>query len=483
MSKITLTDEGSTPANPPLGTAVVYAQAGVLYVLGPSGTPSSLSKPPTFVAGPVGSNAPYKGTGVAGIAAAISAASAAGGGVVQVLPGSYVGASLTLPENVSLTTSAGFGSVILQTNITCTSAAGNQALAGFYVQGTLTCDAGATSSAQLFILDCAFNPNTGVISPITVVDDGWSLDLNGCTFNSSSLVGVNGITLAADPSGTGIEAKNCAFNVEATANSISGSLSGGSFEGCTFNRPIEVTTSLTATLNLNNTLFNFDVTAPNAVVDFTQVSGGTLALNVLGSFGISGLAVAGTLFSGAGATAYVGTPSTFLGTYQTANLPPLTGGSPDGCLAYSSNGNALYVRRSGAWEKVASQSNSNTWNASGGQQTFYTTQFNRAAIPDAVNGGASYALTDTSAPLVRMETAGGAKTVTLFSPGVGDVGKQWVVFDAARDASGAGPITISLLVGTDTLNGTPAGTATISTDGGALVFRVTAANAWETIGY
>jgi hypothetical protein len=41
MSKIILTDEGSTPATPSAGTTVVYTQGGVLYTLSPSGTPAA----------------------------------------------------------------------------------------------------------------------------------------------------------------------------------------------------------------------------------------------------------------------------------------------------------------------------------------------------------------------------------------------------------------------------------------------------------
>ena len=132
------------------------------------------------------------------------------------------------------------------------------------------------------------------------------------------------------------------------------------------------------------------------------------------------------------------------------------------------------------WVQVATPSAPQSWAET---QTFFTTVFKRAAIPESVNGGALYPLVVDSAPLIRMNTAGVAKSVTLFSPGAGDVGKQWVIFDAARDASGAGPITISLVVGTDALNGVVNGTATITVDGGALVVRVSAANAWETIGY
>jgi hypothetical protein len=132
------------------------------------------------------------------------------------------------------------------------------------------------------------------------------------------------------------------------------------------------------------------------------------------------------------------------------------------------------------WVHVATPSAPQSWAQT---QTFFTTVFKRAAIPESVNGGALYPLVVNSPPLIRMNTAGAAKSVTLFAPGAANVGKQWVIFDAARDASGAGPITISLSNPANSLNGVVNGTATITTDGGALVVRVSAAGSWETIGY
>ena len=152
-------------------------------------------------------------------------------------------------------------------------------------------------------------------------------------------------------------------------------------------------------------------------------------------------------------------------------------------LAYSSDDNALYVRRSTAWEKVASQSNSNTWNASGGQQTFYTTQFNRAAIPNSVDAvGVNFSLADnTIAPLIRMNVGGGVRTVTLYAAAApGDVGKQWVIHDSARDAT-ANNVQIAVPGGV-TINGGAGPFTAITVDGGAIVVRVAGANAWETIG-
>jgi hypothetical protein len=524
MSKIVLTDEASAPAIPTAGTTVIYTAGGVLQVLNSGGvpaapilpsiftatgqllyasgasTPAALTigtagqvltvnsgatapewvNPPTFVAGTTNSTAQYRSATAIQDAITAAAAAITGGlaaATVEILPGNYT-ENLTLPANVSLVASGGFGSVSITGTVTLTATSGRNSLSGLYIEGRLTCNASGATTAEVPLNQCYIDTNAGAFPAITVSDDGWVIRIDGCTLDSSTSAGQNTVTLATDPSGTELSAKNCTFVTEAAGLAISGSLSDGTFEGCTFNRPFAITTSLASSLQLTNTVFNLTST-PSTVAAFA--GGGNLALNILGSFGISGLAPTGTLFTGAGVTASAGTTGTFLGTYQTANLPTLSGN--DGVLAYSSDDNALYVRRSAAWEKVASQSNDNTWNASSGQQTFYTTQFMRAAIPDAVNGGALYNLVATSAPLVRMDTAGGPKTVTLFSPGVGDIGKQWVVFDAARDASTLGPITINLLVGTDTLNGSVGGTVTISTDGGALVFRVTGANAWETIGY
>ena len=441
-----------------------------------SGAPEWLD-PPTFVAGTPNSTAQYRSA--TAIQAAITAAAAAitGGltaATVEILPGVYTG-NLTIPANVSLVASGGFGSVSIIGTVTLTATLGRNSLSGLYIEGQLICNAGVATTAEVPLNQCYIDTNGVAFPAITVSDDGWVIRLDGCTLDSSTSAGQNTVTLATDPSDTELSAKNCTFNTQATGLAISGSLSDGTFEGCTFNRPFAITTSLASSLQLTNTVFNLTST-PSTVVAFAGV--GSLALNILGSFGISGLAVAGTLFTGA-VTASAGTTGTFLGTYQTANLPILAPGSPNGVLAYSSDNNALYVRRSAAWEKVASASNETTWTAT---QTFNETVFNRAASPASANDTAgTYTFTNnTDPPLIRMTTGGGPQTVNLFAPASGDIGKQWVIFDAGRN-SAANNITINPN-GFDTINGVNA-PVTISTNGGALVFRVTAVNAWETIGY
>jgi hypothetical protein len=456
--------------------------AGQVLTVNSGATAPEWVSPPTFVAGTSNSTAQYRGA--TAIQDAITAAGAAitGGlaaATVVVLPGSYT-ESLTLSKNVSLVASGGFGSTLLTGNITCTADSGTQVISGLYVQGYALLDnpGGATTTASLYIANCAFQVS-GAVAPISVSDSGWEISLERVTIRSTN---PGTAALSTGTFEVRLTAIGCELNTSA-GFCLDGSFTEAYLEKCSFNMTLNLrdTTGLNS-INVKDCSFGLNG-GPSQV--FLFPGSAAFSLNLSGSLSTSGLAAAGTLYTvlGAATVNLLATAGTFLGSYPFANLPVLTGGSPDGCLAYATDENALYVRRSAAWAKVASTSSDNTWNASGGQQTFYTTQFNRAAIPDAVNGGASYNLVDTSAPLVRMETAGSAKTVALFSPVAGDVGKQWVVFDAARDASGAGPITISLLVGTDTLNGSAGGTATISTDGGALVVRVSAANSWETLGY
>ncbi len=452
---------------------------GQVLTVNNGATAPEWTNPPTFVAGTTNSTAQYRSATAIQDAITAAAAAIAGGlaaATVEILPGTYT-ASFAVPENVSLAAPSGFGSVAITGDITINSTAGVNSLSDLYVVGTLTCDAGGASTATVEINTCQFVPTPAAPNPtVRTMNSGWTLNVSQTILDSSAVVGVGSLGFT---SGTTATVKNTQIITEATAPSVVGDAV-ATFDGCTFNRTIEFTTGA-GSITLRNCTFDL-IAVPSEVFYFAGAF--AYSLNILGSFGVNGLAAAGSLYTlagGATATATV-SPGTAIGTYQTANLPVLSASS-DGVLAYSSDDNALYVRRSTAWEKVASQSNSNTWNASGGQQTFYTTQFNRAAIPDSVNGGALYNMSDnTSPPLIRMDTAG-AKTVNLnFSPALADVGKQWVIFDAARDAGGVGTAITINAVGT-TLNGVLNGSATISTNGGALVVRVLAAGVWETLGF
>ena len=117
-----------------------------------------------------------------------------------------------------------------------------------------------------------------------------------------------------------------------------------------------------------------------------------------------------------------------------------------------------------------------------GDQTVRVMEFTRAVIVESVNGGSTYNLTLTTPPHVRMQTAGAApRTVTInFTATADDVGRQWMIHDAARDASGFN-LTIQCNAPT-TLNGAAGGSLVLSTDGGAIVLRVAGADAWETVG-
>ncbi len=117
-----------------------------------------------------------------------------------------------------------------------------------------------------------------------------------------------------------------------------------------------------------------------------------------------------------------------------------------------------------------------------GSQTFQGAGFTRAVFVDSVDGGSTYLLTATTPPHVRMETAGAApRTVTIdFVSTAGDVGRQWMIHDAARDAN---TFNLSVeAVAPTTLNGVAGGSVSITVDGGAVILRVAGPDAWETIG-
>jgi hypothetical protein len=518
MSKITMTDEGATPTTPAAGTTLLYTQGGVLRVLNPSGTPvvpittASLGttgamlyasapgvpagvsigtagqflavnsgatapvwkSPPTFVAGPTGSAAQYTGAGLTPIADAIAAASGAGGGVVQILPGLYSGVSLTLPSNVSL---VGLGTASISADVTCTATSGFTFIQDLYIQGSLTCNAGASSSAEVILRNASIRTSSGAVSPLTISNDGWTVFLVGCLV-ATTVVGLDAVRGPVSPASVSMDAESTSFiSDNGSSFTFNGSISQLNLNGCYLSNPLRTSTAAGAGVYVRDCTFNFAPATPSYVFNFAGAGASTLGIS--GSFSLDSLDnLTGVLYTTGGTVSALATQGSFLGVYATANLPALSGN--DGALAYSSDANSLYVRRLGGWSPIPSSVASNTWNSGGGTQTFYSTQFNRAAIQDAVNGGVSYALTANSAPLVRMEIAGAPKSVSLFAPLVADVGKQWTIYDAARDAGGLGVITITPN-GTDTINGVNA-PVTITTNGGSQIFRVSGANAWETIG-
>ena len=432
--------------------------------------------PPTFVAGPTSSTAQFR-TATAITDAITAAAAAISGGlpnaVVEILPGSYTPGAVTLPANVSLKGLGGLGDVQITGNITCTAAADGNTLSNLYLNGRILCNSGVPTVASVIFDNCVIESST--TSPLEITDSGWGLTLTNCTVKVT-VAAIDVVTGPADPATATVTAENCTFTSTAGGvgvRTFNGSFSSLDFVGCYFSHPLNMTTVAGSSVSLRDCTLNF---APNTPTTAFSFAAGASPLNIFGSFSLTSLAAAGTLYTGGAVTA-LASPGTFLGTYQFANLPVLSGN--DGVLAYTSDANALYVRRSGAWEKVASESNATTWTAT---QTFNETVFNRAASPASANDVAgTYTFTNNAdPPLIRMTNSGGVQTVNLFAPAGGDVGKQWVIFDAGRN-SAVNNITINPN-GTDTINGVNAA-VTISTNGGALVFRVTAANAWETIGY
>lgn len=581
MSKIILTDEGSTPATPSAGTTVVYTQAGVLYTLTSSGTPVAPVSPsiftatgdmlyasapgtaarlsigaagrflrvsggglpvwstasaadvgavalsdytaagdlvygtgagavthraigtagqvltvnggatapvwadaPTtgFVVGPVGSGAKYTTIQSAITAAAAAITGGMDAAVVEVLSGSYT-ENLTLPLKVSLSATGGLGSVILGGNLIINSLSDNQSVTGMHIMGNVLLDTGAGAASTFVLIENCIIEGQSMTDPaLKVQNNGWEVSLANCSL--TAMTGSNQPALMLTVGGR-ITATQCNFAGNAF-NSVDGRIENGEFTDCAFNLPWKVTDNTTPNnLSLTNCKFAFAGPQPFAFQFITPLGAATFNLLIAGSFSLAPSVT--DLWGTAGATTVnaLATGGTFLGTYLFLSLPVLAGN--DGALAYSSDENALYILESGSWARVASTANSNTWNASSGRQTFYTTSFKRAAIPEAVNTGtATYTMADdTVAPLIRMDTAsgGGAKTVTLFAPVLTDAGKQWVIFDALRNA-GSGPEPIDIAVpGGVTINGGAGPYASaISTDGGAIVVRVVGLNAWETIG-
>jgi hypothetical protein len=312
------------------------------------------------------------------------------------------------------------------------------------------------------------------------MNDGWDISLTNCTVKTNDAV-ADVVVGPTSPDAVSITADNCGFinsgAPSAAQFSFNESFSVLDLDGCYLTHPVRTTCAAGTDLTVQGCTLNFAPNTPTSAFVFTGA--GANDLNVLGSFSLNSIAAAGDLYTTTGApvTAFV-SPGTFIGTYQLANLPILSG--ENGVLAYTSDQNALYVRRSGGWERIATPSNANTWT---GTQTF-----DRASIATAVDAGAAnYTFADnTVAPLVRMDTslgAPGTRTVTLFAPVAGDTGKQWVIFDALRQAAtGLEPIDIAVPGGT-TINGGGGPYTAITTDGGAIVCRVAGANAWETIGY
>lgn len=436
--------------------------------------------PPTFVAGPTSSTAQFR-TATAITDAITAAAAAISGGlpnaVVEILPGSYTPGAVTLPANVSLKGLGGLGDVQITGNITCTAAADGNTLSNLYLNGRILCNSGVPTVASVIFDNCVIE--SGGSSPIEITDSGWGLTLTNCTVKVT-VAAIDVVTGPADPATATVTAENCTFTSTAGGvgvRTFNGSFSSLDFVGCYFSHPLNMTTVAGSSVSLRDCTLNF---APNTPATAFSFAAGASPLNIFGSFSLTSLVAAGTLYTGGAVTARA-FAGVFLGTYQFANLPVLSG--DNGVLAYTSDANALYVLRSGAWEKVASESNATTWTAT---QTFNETVFNRAANATAVNAGAvGYAMADnTVAPLIRMDVGAAPKTVTLFDPSGGDAGKQWVIFDAARDA-GVNNISISVPL-TVTLNGGVAGVGypnAITTNGGAIVVRVVGASAWETIGY
>ena len=463
-------------------TNLAIGTVGQVLAVNAGATAPVWQSPPTFVAGPTSSTAQFR-TATAIQDAITAAAAAISGGlpsaVVEILPGAYT-ATLTVPANVSLTAPGGLGSVLITGNITVSSASGRNAISGLYVIGTLACDAGGASTAIVEVDTCQFvAPLTAVTATVSTANSGWVLNVSQCIVDSSAVAGLASLGFTA---GTKAKVKSTEFITELTSDSVVGSAD-MTFDGCKFNRGFSVS-GVASQVTIQNCVFDL-IASPTEV--FYLDGGAAHTLNILGSFGLNGLAAAGALYTLNGLTTVTAnvSPGTALGSYQLANLPALSAGS-DGALAYVSDQNSLYVRRSAAWSRVALPANANTWT---GTQTFNETVFNRAANATAVNTGtATYTMaSNTVAPLIRMDTAsgGGAKTVTLFTPDAGgaDNGKQWVIFDALRNA-GSGPEPIDIAVpGGVTINGGAGPYASaISTDGGAIVVRVTGATAWETIG-
>lgn len=422
--------------------------------------------PPTFVAGPTSSTAQFR-TATAIQDAITAAAAAISGGlpsaVVEVLPGAYT-ATLTVPANVSLTAPGGLGSVLITGAITVSSASGRNALSNLYVTGSLTCNAGGASTAIVEVDTCQFVSVSN--EAVLVNGSGWGLNVSRSILNST---GSSTPCIFLDSTVSANFRLTEFISDSSEPNLTTGGNPTLTLDKCKFNSHFLIANSGAYTFQD----CVFDVTASTTLLDGAATP---YTINIFGSFGVNGLAAAGSLYSGLG-TVNV-SPGTALGSYQLANLPTLSAGS-DGALAYVSDQNSLYVRRSAAWSRVALPANANTWT---GTQTFNETVFNRAATPASANDVAgTYTFTNNNAPpLIRMTTGAGVQTVNLFAPAGGDVGKQWVIFDAGRN-SAANNITINPN-GTDTINGVNAA-VTISTNGGALVFRVTAAGAWETIGY
>ena len=157
MSKIILSNFGSTPATPPSGYTVMYPDAnGALTTVGADGSVIAVGSG-RFVAGPEGSVATYQGTSA--VVAAVAAASALIPGtissaVVEILPGMYDG-TMTIPANISLMAVGGYGSVTLNGPLLLPAISGTQVLQGLTYNGTITMNAGGdSSSANLTISDC-----------------------------------------------------------------------------------------------------------------------------------------------------------------------------------------------------------------------------------------------------------------------------------------------------------------------------------------
>lgn len=142
------------------------------------------------------------------------------------------------------------------------------------------------------------------------------------------------------------------------------------------------------------------------------------------------------------------------------------------------NGYELTARGNTEWVTTQSYlAGANIWS---GTQTFNNVTIQGITVVlsnDQPNG--TYTLTNTARTRTRMTNAS-ARLVTLFTPVSGEVGAEWQIHDAARTASTA-TLSVQAPIGS-TLNGVSAGTVTVTTDGGVVVVRVTAANAWETVG-
>lgn len=537
MSKIILTDEGSTPSTPSAGTTVLYSENGTLKVLDPSGVPLApvspsiftaggdllyASAPNTprrlgigtagqvltvngggtapewqdaaggagsvpFVAGPSGSGAQY-----ATIQAAITAANAAvtattiPSAVVLVLPGSYT-ETLTLPKNVSLAAIGGLGTVFLTGSgvrlLTLTSTDGYQSVSGIgFVGGNIICDASGASTATVLIENCFLQSTRTGEPAIGVLNAGWSFNIRNTGVESSGQSSAFG-----SMGDVSLEATSCKFSPDTSAEfrAIDIPSGGINLQDCELKGTIEVANN-PSTVNLTDTRFAF-LTTPNPPWPSTwavSIGGGT-TLRIHGYLTVENLDPTGNLTNdGHGSpAAFYASPGVFLGSYRTANLPYAAN---DGPLAYSTDENVLCVRQGGLWKKVATLSSTQTWT---GVQSFYETSYLRATSPDSANASSSgsspnFNLVDnTVAPLIRMDASpGGVRTVSLYNPGGMDLGKQWTIHDSARDAT-ANNIQLSAPAGA-TLNGTPGPTTltVISINGGAVVVRVSGAGAWETIG-